>query len=176
MRQCHNLAPDEIARLARTFPEANLRETEPLFEPCHPGCFPRGTLVDTPQGRRPIESIAAGEPVTAFLPSGERISATVKSVFATDNRLWHIATEAGDLITTQTQPLCLATDRTIVAGELQPGDEILRGEDGSLYGVRVLSAAPTDRIENVFNLILDDSARFLANGYLARSKPPATLP
>jgi hypothetical protein len=173
LRTYHNLTPEEIARLARTFPEAEVREAEPLMEPCHPGCFPAGTLVETPAGKQPIETLVGGDIVIAYLPSGEQVIASVEEVFATENRLWRITTEAGDLITTETQPLCLAADQTIGAGELKAGDEILRGDDGSIYPIRVLGAAPTGEIAKVYNLILGDQQLFLANGYLARSKPPA---
>src|SRR5689334_14094047 len=47
----------ELGRLASIFPEAKLRRNERPLEPCHPGCFPRGTLVDTPRGPQPIDSI-----------------------------------------------------------------------------------------------------------------------
>jgi hypothetical protein len=163
----------DLKRLARVFPEAALREDHPPLNPCHPGCFPRGTLVDTPRGQRPIETIQAGERLTAILTGGETVEAAVTSVFVTTNRLWQIETEAGSLVTTEIQPLCLATDRALPAGQLQPGDTILHGVSGALRPVRVLSASRTDRIEQVFNLVLSDSEAFLANGFLARSKPPA---
>jgi hypothetical protein len=177
-RTYHKLSPAEIAQLARTFPEAKVREAEPLPIPCHPGCFPTGTPVETPAGPRPIETLAPGDLVIAYLPSGEQILAPIQEVFTTENHLWRISTEAGDLITTETQPLCLAADngaadRTIGAGELQAGDEILRAQDGSHYPVRVLAAAPTGEIARVYNLILGERQLFIAGGYLARSKPPA---
>jgi hypothetical protein len=171
-RGFHNLTADEIATLARTFPEAKVHETEPLMEPCHPGCFPRGTLVETPAGSRPIVSIVEGDVVTAFLASGEQVTAAVQSVFITDNQLWQITTEDGELLTTETQPLCLATDQVVPAGELQVGDEILRYTGGELRSVRVMSLTPTGRVEQVINLVLGDNQLFIAGGYLARSKPP----
>jgi hypothetical protein len=154
------------------FPEAAVRHA-PLMIPCHPGCFPTGTLVDTPQGPRPIETIVAGDMVIAFLPSGERVEAPVQSVFVTTNRLWQIETDEATLITTETQPLCLAIDSTRGAGELATGDSILRCVGGDVHSVKVLQVTRTDRTETVINLVLADSARFIANGYLARSKPPA---
>lgn len=175
MREFHNLSPAEIARLSRTFPEATVHETEPLYPPCHPGCFPTGTPVETPGGPRPIDTLVPGDLVIAYLPDGEQVFAPVQEVFTTENHLWRISTEAGDLVTTETQPLCLATDRTIGAGELQAGDEILRAQDGSIYSVRVLAAAPTGEIARVHNLILGERQLFIAGGYLARSKPPATV-
>jgi hypothetical protein len=168
----HNLSSAELALLKRTFPEAEFRETEVLAIPCHPGCFPRGTLVETPAGQRPIELIAQGDVVTAFLPSGEQITASVESIFVTDNRLWRVVTEDGELLTTETQPLCLAADHCVPAGELAPGDEILRWDGGAVHPVKVLSVTPTDRIEQVINLVLGDNQLFIAGGFLARSKPP----
>jgi hypothetical protein len=172
-RWFQSFSEEELSRLTRAFPEAQLSETHP--EPCHPGCFPRGTLVETPQGHRLIETIQAGDMVTAFLKSGERLDAPVQSVFITDNRLWEVQTDEATLITTETQPLCLATDRTLGAGKLQPGDTILRSLDGDVHAVKILAVTQTGRIEKVFNLILGDSELFSANGFLARSKPPAAV-
>ena len=171
-RGFHNLSPQEVATLARTFPEAIVHETDPPMIPCHPGCFPRGTLVETPAGLRPIESVALGDVVIAFLPSGEQITAAVQSIFVTDNRLWQITSEDGELFTTETQPLCLTTDRCVPAGELAVGDEILRYDSGELRAVKVLAVTDTGRVEQVINLVLGDNQLFIAGGYLARSKPP----
>ena len=170
----------EIHRLVRVFPEAVLPPKElPNFqrqqEPCHPGCFPRGTLVETPQGLRAIESIRPGDSLIAILPDGESVTVSVQSVFVTDNRLWKVETDDGVLITTETQPLCLTTDRIRPAGKLQPGDTILRRQDGNILSVKVLAVTRTDRTEKVFNLVLGDSESFVADGFLARSKPPAEI-
>jgi hypothetical protein len=99
----------------------------------------------------------------------------VQSVFVTDNRLWQVDTDAGSLVTTQTQPLCLATDKILQVGDLHPGDTILRREDGVNHAVRVLAVSATGRIEKVYNLILENSEIFVAGGFLARSKPPALV-
>jgi hypothetical protein len=163
----------DLLRVAEVFPEAMLRE--PMPEPCHPGCFPRGTPVATPQGLRSIDTIAAGDLVTTLLPSGEALTTPVQSVFVTENWLWKIETEAGILWTTKTQPLCVARDETRAAGELAPGDTILRFQDGGTHDVRVLAVTPTTTKTKVFNLILGDCEVFVADGYLARSKPPAEL-
>ncbi|MEX2174158.1 MAG: hypothetical protein WD872_07335 [Pirellulaceae bacterium] len=160
----------QLARVTEVFPEAELSESLP--DPCHPGCFPSGTLVDTPQGPRRIESIEPGDALTAFLASGEPVTALVQSVFTTQNRLWQIETDAGLLMTTETQPLCLAIDRIVPAGELEPGDTILHRHDKEIRSARVLTASATDRTEQVFNLVLGDSELFIAGGFLARSKPP----
>ena len=126
-RQYGNPTDENLIRLSRTFPEAKVREVHIPTEPCHPGCFPRGTLVETISGPRQIETMQVGDSLRALLPSGEFITVQVQSIFVTDNRLWRIRTEAGELLTTETQPLCLTADEFQAAGQLQPGDEILRG-------------------------------------------------
>ena len=95
----------ELARLAKIFPEAELFESQP--EPCHPGCFPSGTLVGTPQGPRPIEGLQVGELITAVHSNGGIATAHIQSIFVTNNRLWKVQTDRGALLTTETQPLCV---------------------------------------------------------------------
>lgn len=165
-----SISESDIGRVKQIFPEAELRESFPA--PCHPGCFPRGTLVETPDGLRPIESIQPGEVVTSVLADGAPAEANVQSIFVTDNRLWRIATTAGVLITTETQPLCLTTSKLKAAGELQPGDAILVRQAGKIAATEVIEVSRTDRLEKVYNLILGESEVFVAGGFLARSKPP----
>lgn len=172
-RGYHHLSQEQLDRLARIFPEAEVHEYELALEPCHPGCFPRGTLVDTPQGPRPIESIQPGDAVTVILPSGDAVSANVQSVFVTSNRLWRVETETAILFTTETQPLAVALDSTASVGDLPPEATILRRVDRELRAEKLIAATRTDRLETVFNLVLGNRELFIANGYLARSKPPA---
>jgi hypothetical protein len=170
-----DLSTEEQARLEKVFPEAKLVRNQMLMEPCHPGCFPRGTEVATPRGPRLIEEIEPGDLITTMLSTGETKSMPAQQVFITSNYLWEIETTAGMLITTQTQPLCLSNYKTHPAGELAPGDVILRYQEGKVQEARVLRATKTGRVEKVFNLILGDCEIFVAGGYLARSKPPASL-
>jgi hypothetical protein len=147
----------------------------PDISPCHPGCFPVGTLVQTPQGTRPIDTIRAGDMVTIVRADGESEPGKVKSVFITQNRLLKLQTDAGDLITTETQPLVLAAGGIKGAGELKAGDKIFRWQDGKRQVAQVVAVTTTERVEKVFNLILGDSEVFIAGGFLARSKPPGLV-
>ncbi len=49
-----SLNADEVRTLQRNFPESDLQEQQRPNEPCHPGCFPHGTLVEPQQA--PVES------------------------------------------------------------------------------------------------------------------------
>jgi hypothetical protein len=142
-------------------------------QPCHPGCFPAGTPVLTPQGPRPIHILRAGDAVTIVRADGTTAAGQVQNVFITRNHLVRVETAAGILFTTQTQPLVLADGRLRPAGELQPGDRIFRWQNGKRQAVTVAGVALTGREEMVYNLVLGGSEVFIAGGYLARSKPPA---
>ena len=146
-----------------------------LPEPCHPGCFPAGTMIYVPGGKTLVERIRAGDVVTTVGPDGKSSKGKVASIFVTKNRLIEVSTDAGDLITTETQPLALVGGTLKAAGELKAGDKIYRWADGERKATKVKSVTPTLRDEKVFNLILGDPVLFIANGYLARSKPPAKI-
>lgn len=159
--------------LQSQFPEAQLHELAPrIYEPCHPGCFPAGTLVETPGGPQPIESLAVGDLVFSFAPDGSRSAMPIQALFRTRNKLWELETHAARLITTETQPFCLASGKFRSASELHPGDELLYWRDGRLCPAAFLGAKPSGREDRVFNLVLGDQKTFLANQFLVRGKPP----
>lgn len=163
------LQVDEIRTLKRTFPEAGVTAQQRPLEPCHPGCFPHGTQVETATGLRRIETIAVGDEVISLSDTGERVSLPVTSIFRTSNRIWIVETARGTLRTTETQPLCTQLATYIEAGKLRAGDVILTGENRE---ARVLRVQPTDEIAPVINLVLGNREPFIAGGFLARSKPP----
>jgi Protein of unknown function (DUF1559)/Hint domain len=172
--------------LPRTMEQEKLKEfiNPPPIQPdilnqgrifCHPGCFPAGTLVQTPEGSKPIETLRVGDAVTVVGRDGVSEPGKVQSVFINRNRLLKVETEDGDLFTTETQPLCLIDGGTLPAGKLKAGDQVFRWQDGKRQAVKVRAATPTDRVEKVFNVILGDAEMFIAGGFLARSKPPAVV-
>jgi hypothetical protein len=83
-----------------------------------------------------------------------------------------VQTEAGNLRTTATQPLCLREGGFRPAGELVPGDGIWRWEGGERRPACVRAVVPTGAAVEVFNLVVGESAVFVADGFLARGKPP----
>jgi hypothetical protein len=171
------LNTDEVRTLERTFPEAQLEEQRRPDEPCHPGCFPHGTLVETAAGPRRIETIAIGDEVISISPAGERVLLPVTSIFRTTNTIWIVETDQGALRTTETQPLCTELEAMVEAGKLQPGDVILKWSESAsgeteVRQARVLRVRKTETIAPVINLVLGNRESFIAGGFLARSKPP----
>jgi len=84
-----------------------------------------------------------------------------------------VKTDAGNLLTTETQPLALVDGALRAAGDLKAGDRIWRWDAVERRAVTVKSVSATGREERVFNLVLGEPTVFVANGFLARSKPPA---
>ncbi len=145
----------------------------PPVPPCHPGCFPAGTAIHVPGGTKPIESVREGDLVTTVGTDGVGSSAKVVSVFVTRNRLVEVRTEAGSLLTTETQPFSLASGGLRAVGELEAGDRIC-----PLERQRVPARNGAVRVgyrpgRGRFQSHPRGSAIFLANGFLVRSKPPA---
>jgi hypothetical protein len=151
----------------------NLTERSRRLEPCHPGCFPAGTPVQTPAGALPIERVKVGQMVTTVGPDGQAARGVVKEIFTTKNRLVEVRTDHGAAVTTDAQPFCLVDGGFQRAGELKPGNRIWQWRDGRRQEAVVREVVATGRTEPVFNLILGDSAVFVAGGFLVRGKPPA---
>ena len=141
--------------------------------PCHPGCFPTGTSIATPDAPRPIDAIRRGDVITLVHEDGTATSGRVDSTFQTCTGLVEVQTDLGRLLTTATQPLCLAAGGFRRAGELIQGDEIWRWEEGQRRPARVQAVVPAEKDAAVFNLVVGESAVFVAAGFLARGKPPA---
>src|SRR5437764_1134685 len=91
------------------------KATSPPPPPCHPGCFPAGTMIATPAGRKAIETIRVGDAITLVSLEGAEASGAVLSIYQTNNRLVEVRTESGNVVTTETQPFCLRSGGFIPA-------------------------------------------------------------
>jgi hypothetical protein len=141
---------------------------------CHPDCFPAGTLVETPSGLREVQSLRQGETVTLIDTDGRATSGPVVAVFDTCNELVEVRTDGGTLTATAKQPLCLRSGVCKPAGELATGDVIWQWVNDARKAVQVTAVVPTGRHAAVYNLVVGEGKVFVANGFLARGKPPVT--
>ena len=126
-----------------------------------------------PTGNRAIESLKPGDTVIALQADHTIAFDNIHAVFVTDNQLWKVSTDSGDIITTKTQPLCMSFGRIVPVESIQIGDDLLQYRNGKTRTAKVQAIEMTDRHENVFNLILTDAVFFVASNFVARSKPPA---
>ena len=144
-----------------------------LNPPCHPGCFPAGTPVRTPTGTAKIETLQVGDAVTTIGADGKAATGKVTHLYSTTNKLVEVATDGGTALTTAEQPLALVAGGLRKAGDLKPGDRVWRWAEGGRKAATVAKVTATGRTATVYNLILTDSAVFVAGDFLARGKPPA---
>lgn len=134
------------------------------------GCFPAGTLIDTPHGRVPIEELAPGDAVVAV--AGQHVIgvATVRAVLACRARILVVQTECETLRTTAEHPVELAAGGFRLAGDLHAGDRVLccRYGDFQSIAVRRLTLLPVESV--VFNLEVDRPHTFIADGFVVHNK------
>jgi predicted lipid-binding transport protein (Tim44 family) len=134
------------------------------------GCFPAGTLICTPIGSTPIESLAIGDKVTAIDDDGRDRLVTVQAVEATRSALLIIHNNQGILRTTAEHPVWTSRRGFIPAEELRAGDRILSWQGGRLRSVRVHQIESSSKQELVFNLLVDAPHTFVADGFVVHNK------
>lgn len=104
--------------------------------PFHPSCLPPGTMISTPGGRRPIESIRLGDTVIGGL-SGEPRTVVEVHVNPCVGGVVVVRARGAELRLTRNHPV-LTQRGWIEAGSLQVTDKVFR----DLSEVRVASADP----------------------------------
>ena len=163
----------EEKRVERVIELRDARPEPPPVPPCHPGCFPAGTRVLVPGGVALIDRLRAGDVVMTVTGGGTARPAAVSQVFTTRNQLVELRTSGGSLVATRTQPVCVVGGGFRETGKLKAGDRLWRWREGRREEVAVEKIVPTGRQEPVFNLIVGESAVFVADDFLVRGKPPA---
>jgi predicted lipid-binding transport protein (Tim44 family) len=134
------------------------------------GCFPAGTVIQTPTGRTPIEKLSAGDRVRAVNTEGKTIEAGVEKLFATRSAIITIETERGALRTTPEHPVGLPGGSFLEAGKLRPGQKVLVWNDGILNPAGVIRTSTQQHEEVVYNLSVDSPHTFLAGDFLVHNK------
>ena len=134
------------------------------------GCFPAGTLVRTPGGQVPIETLSLGNPLLAMDPKRRIVETQVEELFLTRSPVLRIETERGFLRTTNEHPLRKADGDFAAAGELKPGDRVLAWVNGKLMPAAVLSASFEEKAQQVYNLRATWPHTFLAGDFVAHNK------
>jgi predicted lipid-binding transport protein (Tim44 family) len=134
------------------------------------GCFPAGTMIRTPAGPTPIETLSAGDRVRTVDASGETVEAGVEKLFATRSAVITIETDRGTLRTTREHPVGLPGGLFLEAGKLRPGQKVLIWSDGSLNPAGVIGISTQAGEEVVFNLSVGQPHTFLAGNFLVHNK------
>lgn len=130
-------------------------------------CVVEGTLIETPGGRRRVESLQAGDPVLSVGADGQRIDATVVAIHkGTAAHCKRLSVRGGEtLAVTSTHPVA-TTRGWRAAGHLAVND-VVHTAAGFL---------PIDKIENAFGLVtvydltVEPGETFIAAGIVVHNK------
>ncbi|MBI4765227.1 MAG: TIM44-like domain-containing protein [Deltaproteobacteria bacterium] len=134
------------------------------------GCFPTGTAITTPQGRKTIEELTSGDEVLAINDNGLTVRTRVKTIFINKSPLVRVETRTGNFLTTRDHPIHIGQGRFRQAGDLQAGDPITRWEQGRLIQDKILRMDSAAGQGLVFNLEVDNPHTFIAEGFVVHNK------
>ncbi|MGD0623164.1 MAG: TIM44-like domain-containing protein [Thermodesulfobacteriota bacterium] len=134
------------------------------------GCFPAGTLIRTPQGQTPIETLTPRNAVLAMDPQSRIVKAEVDELLVTRSRILRIETDCGVLRTTTEHPLRRLEGEFARAGELKAGDRVLAWFRGTLIPATVLRSTFEMQEQQVYNLRTTWPNTFLAGDFVAHNK------
>ena len=134
------------------------------------GCFPAGTNIATPHGPVPIETLASGDEVLSVDNDGHTVRTTVRVLFISKSPVMQVRMGDEVLAATEEHPVAIGRGRFRQAGELQPGDRILKWKDGRLVARKVHVISDPAGDELVFNLQVDEPNTFIAEGIVVHNK------
>jgi predicted lipid-binding transport protein (Tim44 family) len=131
------------------------------------GCFAAGTLVTTPAGPRPIETLQPGDTILARTADGTLVRAGVEGIYLNYATLLTLQTDHGALHTTAEHPLLDGTgSRFALAAEYGVGTTVAR-LDGP---AQVLAIERGTEPVPVYTLAVDGPHTFLADGFVVHNK------
>jgi predicted lipid-binding transport protein (Tim44 family)/intein/homing endonuclease len=134
------------------------------------GCFPTGTAITTPQGRKTIEELTSGDEVLAVDGNDLTVRTRVKTIFVKKNPLVRVETREGNFLTTPDHPFRIGPGRFRQAGDLHAGDLITRWEKGRLIQEKILGMDYAAGQGLVFNLEVDKPHTFIVEGFVVHNK------
>jgi predicted phage tail protein len=127
------------------------------------GCFASGTMVSTPSGRRPIETLSVGDSVLAFDQRGKIVQSAVAAVHRHEDEMVHRYEiwGGGELFATPNHWVLNQFGAFAEIGSLVILEDMLVDEIGHLRPI--VQSTPTCR-QPVYNLTVADWHTFIANG------------
>ena len=140
------------------------------------GCFPPGTKIATPEGLVAIETLTAGDEVLAVNRDGQTVRTTVRTIFVSRNSVMRIETNGRPLVATEEHPVSLSGGRFRQAGDLRPGDRIVKWKHGRLVAKTVRTIFPVEGEGMVFNLQVGEPNTFVAEGIVVHNKGGGCFP
>ncbi|MBP7795321.1 MAG: TIM44-like domain-containing protein [Elusimicrobiales bacterium] len=131
------------------------------------GCFPLGTKISTPYGKKNIEDIKIGDKVYSYTDE-KLVESTVNDIIKKKDKIFEIEAEGRFLKTTYEHPL-LTTDGFKEAGNLKAGDRIASW-DNELKFLIIKKMTLNSKPETVYNLSVEYPNTFIADGFIVHNK------
>jgi hypothetical protein len=135
-------------------------------------CFPGGTMISTPSGRRDIASIEPDDYVISLdVEAGQFTARRVLTVRRHSARkIWRLSFENEHQVRTTSVHSFHVNDGWKKASRICQDDRVLFYEpQGETQWRTVTESSPTAEVEDVFNLIVEEHFNFVADGALAHS-------
>jgi hypothetical protein len=137
------------------------------------GCFPSGTMIEAPDGHKPIQEFQVGDPIWCYNSNGELIQGQVKEAFKhsledTENRVLYIYHESGVLRPTFNHYILTEEGKYKEAKDFKIGEK-LTNEAGDLK--RILAVIPDpDEYDYTYNLTVFPFPTYIADGIKVHNK------
>jgi len=134
------------------------------------GCFPRGTMICTAMGPKPIETLVKGDCITSVQPDGRTVETIVENVFVTEAVPRLIYTDHGIFRPTDEHPVAIPDGTFVPAGRLVPGQYIQAFQDGTRMMACVIRNESGAEKTTVYNVLVGNPHTFIADGIIVHNK------
>lgn len=134
------------------------------------GCLEQGTLVQTPAGLRPVESLRSGDSIWS-VHDNKLAAAIVDAVFSVDPVEYFQISSAGHVLrVTAEHPLQIGPGIFRRAAAIRTGDPICVFENGhfDVVAITAIQRIPADR--PAYNLLVSPNGTYIAEGILVHNK------
>lgn len=133
------------------------------------GCFPAGTMISTPNGIKPIESIQIGDTVLG-VNKNRLIPVKVQKVYSTISELIEIRTEDTIIHTTAEHPLLKMDGEFGLAGALKNEESLCIYHNNTFSHSKILSVKQILGLVPVYNIEVDSPHTFIADNIVVHNK------
>lgn len=134
------------------------------------GCFPKGTMISTPEGLIDIANLIEGDFVVSF--SGDS-SFNVNKIFKINKyakrRLWQLEFTDKSIVKTTLSHSFLKENKWTRAIFINIGDKVSFFENDKLVNKTVKKSYQLNEFQDVYNLYIENDYTFIANGVISHS-------
>lgn len=131
------------------------------------GCFPPGTEIYTPYGKKNIEDIKTGDTVYSYT-ANKLVESKVNYVITQRDKIIFIETDGKTLKTTYEHPL-LTPDGFKSAKDIKSGEKIAFWDNGVKF-LNVKNILDLGKEQTVYNLSVEFPNTFIADGFIVHNK------